>query len=216
MRLKETIEVGSTVIITVIAVLMAGVYFRDRQRGPEIPTYETARIVEDWESENALGIRRGATDARVVITEFIDFQCPFCAALAPTIDSLVTMFRNDVAVVFHHFPLPGHENAVPAAIAAECAAEQDRFWPMYEALFQRQSALGSTEWESFAEDARVPDVGVFSDCINRPADSFTRITLGRALGTRTGVTATPTTWVNGRVFRPTVEHIRELLEEMDK
>jgi protein-disulfide isomerase len=182
MRLKEIIETGSTIIITAIAVLMAVVFVQQRQHGPEVVTYESAKTIEGWQQENDLGIRGGAVDADVVITEFIDYQCPFCAALDPTIDSISSMFPDDVAVVIHHFPLPGHSHAVPAAVAAECAAEQDRFWPMHKALLSGQSSFGTETWQSFAKDAGVADLGAFADCMGRPPGSFERIELGRTVG----------------------------------
>ncbi|HUE96596.1 MAG TPA: thioredoxin domain-containing protein [Longimicrobiaceae bacterium] len=215
MRLKEIIETGSTIIITAIAVVMAGVFVVERRGNPQVATYETAQTIEEWQRENDLGVRTGPSDATVVITEFIDYQCPFCAALAPTIDSISSMFPDEVAVVMHHFPLPTHGHAVPAAIAAECAAEQDRFWPMHGVLLSNQSSFGTRPWQSFAEDAGVGDLGAFTDCMERPADSFERIELGRAVGERTGVTGTPTTWVNGRVLRATVDQVRDLLERLD-
>lgn len=204
-HLKQTVELGSTLVIAVVAVAMAYTYFQERRPSQGAGTREIA----DWERENEIGIRSGPADAVVVITEFVDLQCPFCAALAPIIDSIAAEFPDDVAVVFQHFPLQSHEHAIPAAIAAECAERQARFWPMYRLLLSGQRSF---PWEQFAEDAGVSNLAAFADCMTLPQDSFPRIAAGRALGERTGVVGTPTTWVNGRVARPTMEMVRGMLE----
>lgn len=190
---------------------MAFTYFEDRKRSLEGTTYETARIIEDWEAENDQGIRRGPASADIVITEFVDFECPFCKRFAPTIDSIVREHPHDVAVVFHHLPLPMHENAIPAAIAAECAERQGQFWEMHDAIFSASVALGEIDWVDVAERADVPNTSVFRRCLEQPVDSFPRIDYGRRLAEREGVRSTPTTWVNGRVIGVTTELIRELV-----
>jgi protein-disulfide isomerase len=211
MRFRQILEAGSTLVIAVVAVVMAFAYFQDRNAAPGARN-ESPRLIRDWERENALGIRKGPAGATVVITEFIDFECPYCAALAPTVDSIAEEFPEAVAVVFQHFPLPSHEYAVPAAIAAECADRQGRFWPMVRLLLAGQETLGSLPWERFAENAGVSELAAFSECVKLPADSFPRIRDGRSVGKRTGVTGTPTTWINGRVMRPTEEAVRTLLK----
>lgn len=95
----------------------------------------------------------GPADARYVIREFSDFQCPFCANFAaqalPTIEQRL-LARGDVRFEFHHFPLDSiHANATPAALAAECvtaANSADDFWTYHDALFERQRA-----WQALSE-----------------------------------------------------------------
>jgi protein-disulfide isomerase len=140
------------------------------------------------------------TKARIVITEFMDFQCAWCKRLIPRVDSIKREFAEEIAIVVHHFPLDNHRWAIPAAIAAECAHRQDRFAAMYRLLFAQQDSFGLKTWTTYAVEAKVPDMKAFETCSSLPADSFPRIASGRELGQRTGVTGTPTVWINGNVL----------------
>ena len=109
-------------------------------------------------------------------------------------------YPTQAALVFQHFPLDGRPLSMPSAVAAECAERQDRFGPMYQLLFAQQESLGSKDWGELAEEAGIPDVGTFEECMKLPADSFPRIEAGRALGLRRNIRGTPTLFVNGRRF----------------
>jgi len=209
---RQVVETGSTAAIAIVAVVVGLTYLHDRRLAAKSQEAEaSARIIPDWESENARGIWKGSANASIVITEFMDFQCPFCAALAPKLDSILEAHPQKIAVVFQHFPLPSHQYAIPAAVASECADRQGRFWPMYRSLLNGQRKYGSVEWEAFAEEAGVPDQDAFAACILLPPDSFPRINHGIEVGQRAGVRATPTIWVNGRVTSPTDEALGKLL-----
>jgi len=83
----------------------------------------------------------GPADAWVTIVEFSDFQCPFCAAVKGTLHTVLSTAGSDVRHVFKHFPLSSHAHARPAAIAAECARVQGRFWEFHDLVFGGQSGL---------------------------------------------------------------------------
>ena len=87
----------------------------------------------------------GNRNARVMIAEFSDFQCPFCKRWNDeNLARIRTKIGNDVALAFLHFPITQiHPNAGNASIAAICANEQGKFWQMHDLLFARQ-----TEWEN--------------------------------------------------------------------
>ncbi len=79
---------------------------------------------------------KGSTKPAVTIVEFSDFECPFCKQVQSTLKQIVReLWPDDVRLVFKHLPLEGHRNSLPAARAAYCAAEQDRFWQFHDALF---------------------------------------------------------------------------------
>ena len=81
---------------------------------------------------------RGNTDAKVTVIEFSDFQCPFCKQhVEETQPALDEEFVDSGKVmwVFKHFPLSIHPQAPAAGAAAECAADQGKFWEMHELLF---------------------------------------------------------------------------------
>jgi protein-disulfide isomerase len=93
----------------------------------------------------------GAVKPAVTIVEFSDFECRFCRDVQPTLKQLVASYGKDVRLVFKHLPLEGHRNAVPAARAAFCAGEQDRFWQFHDALFAAES-LSPALFERTAEE----------------------------------------------------------------
>src|SRR4051812_41295422 len=69
----------------------------------------------------------GQSDAWVTIIEVSDFQCPFCGRAVATLKQIEDTYKDDVRLVFKHNPLPFHQRAMPAALAAECAHEQNKF-----------------------------------------------------------------------------------------
>ena len=76
---------------------------------------------------------RGAAKAAVTIVEFSDFECRFCREVQPVLKEILEHY--EVRLIFKHLPLEGHRNSLPAARAAYCAGEQDRFWQFHDALF---------------------------------------------------------------------------------
>jgi len=82
----------------------------------------------------------GPRDAKVVLVEYSDFQCPACSAMYPIVKQLAEAFPNDLAVIYRHYPLRSiHGNAQLSAQAAEAAARQASFWEMHDVLFNTQS-----------------------------------------------------------------------------
>ena len=91
------------------------------------------------EGGNALGKPAGT----LLITEFADFECPACAMQEDAMDRLWGAFPDRIRISFRHRPLKSlHPHARPAAIAAQCAAEQNRFWETKRLLFANQNRLG--------------------------------------------------------------------------
>lgn len=85
---------------------------------------------------------RGSPDARVTVVEYGDYQCPYCAAAEPSVESVMAHYRGTVRLVFRHFPLTEvHPMAKPAAESAEFAAAHNAFWQMHVSLFANQPTL---------------------------------------------------------------------------
>ncbi len=93
---------------------------------------------------------QGNKQAPISIIEYSDFQCPYCSLLSPVIPQLVEKYPEDVQVIFRHFPLSSHSNALLAAHASEAAALQDRFFEMEKVIFANQAEWAASE----AADAR--------------------------------------------------------------
>lgn len=94
----------------------------------------------------------GNRNAEVVLIEYGDFQCPGCGALYPAIKEVKDDYREKVAFVFRHLPITTiHPNAKEAAIAAQAAAKQGKFWPMHDAIFENQDEWSNASGEQVGE-----------------------------------------------------------------
>jgi protein-disulfide isomerase len=147
---------------------------------------------------------KGRSSAPVTVYEMADFQCPACRDFA--LSTLPAIERDyihtgKVRWVFVNFPLTHiHKNAVAAAQVAMCAARQDKFWAMHDALYQRQPQWAALDQAWAALIALADSVGVRHDslvaCLNTRAtvDEITRDAQGSA---RTGASGTPSFYIEG-------------------
>ncbi|RYF06016.1 MAG: DsbA family protein, partial [Deltaproteobacteria bacterium] len=138
----------------------------------------------------------GPKDAWVTIVEVSDFQCPFCGRATATLKDVEKAYGADVRIAFKHNPLPFHNRAMPAAVAVECAHEQDKFWPMHDKLFENQRALEDKDLESYAAASHL-DMKKFKACSG--SDRFKkRIEEDQVAAARLGARGTPAFFINGR------------------
>ncbi len=144
----------------------------------------------------AKGPAQGPVDAPVTIVAFSDFQCPFCGRAVETVHEVLAHYPGKIRLVFRHFPLPFHDRARPAAAAAVCAQEQGKFWPMHDALFAHQRALGDADILGYATSIAGLDVDAFKACLatSRPGAV---IDADVAAGEALGVNGTPAFFING-------------------
>jgi protein-disulfide isomerase len=138
----------------------------------------------------------GDPDAPVVLVEYGDYQCPFCAAAHPIVKELLHSFHPNVSLVFRHFPLSeAHPLAFPAAQTAEFAGERNRFWEMHDALYVNQPRLGLQTLFALAEALGLPENELQAALTSgRYAD---RIRSDFLSGVRSGVNGTPCFFING-------------------
>jgi protein-disulfide isomerase len=170
--------------------------------------------VANWRELLTGGHWIGDSTAEVVIIEFSDFECPFCARFHATADSVLQEFEGSVARYYVHYPIGSHRFAIPAARAAECGAKQGRFREIHDKLFKFQDSLGLKSWEAIAEEAGLPDLDAFSRC-NGTSIEPEEVTLGRRLGDSIGVAATPTVIINGKRFAvPPYANLRREVEHL--
>jgi protein-disulfide isomerase len=149
---------------------------------------------------------RGAADAPVTVIEYADFQCPACGVFATTLEAGIVKDYIDtgkVHFVYHDFPLPQHANAVPAAEAARCAADQGAFWPYHDLLYAKQadwenSRQPLTQFAAYAEQLKL-DRGAFETCFNSHAHQAT-ITQLYQDSSSGGVNQTPTFAIDGKAY----------------
>lgn len=152
-------------------------------------------------SDSSAKILGVTTPGKVKIVEFADFQCPACAAAEPIVESLLAQYPGKIDFEFRHFPLPGHRNAVMAAEAAEAAREQGKFDEMKHELYEKQN--------SWAESADPLQVFLqFAESLGLDREKFITALESRKFrekiessfqeGSRLGINATPTFFVNGK------------------
>ncbi len=140
---------------------------------------------------------KGPADAPIEMIEFSDFQCPFCLQANPTVTRVLQTYGDRIRFVYRHYPLPNHADARPAAEAAECAAEQDKFWPYHDRLFAKSGKLADADLKQAAAEAGL-DGGRFSGCLD--SRKYTaQVDADIKAGNDAGVSATPTFFINGRL-----------------
>lgn len=152
---------------------------------------------------------RGSADAQVTIVEFSDFECGHCADFHQSLDDLLHSRGQNVRVVFRHFPLDStcnpavptrmHPQACLAAMAAECAGEQGKFWQYHNLLFENQKQLDRQFLIAYAERLGL-DVARFTTCLSSDA-ARARVERDAKQGTQLGVESTPTVFINGRTIK---------------
>ncbi|HET6413406.1 MAG TPA: thioredoxin domain-containing protein [Anaeromyxobacter sp.] len=162
----------------------------------EAPPPAPAQVV----AADALGLRgddpvRGNVRAPVTVVLFSDFQCPFCGRIEPTLVEVQKAYGDKVKLVWKHQPLPMHPQAEPAAVAAEAAREQGKFWEMHDKLFQNQQALSPQVYAQFAKEIGL-DMQKFEASL-QSGRGKARIQEDEAVAGRIGVNGTPTLFVNG-------------------
>jgi protein-disulfide isomerase len=144
---------------------------------------------------------RGGREPKVTIVEFTDFQCQFCSRAHDTMNAFAKAYGNDVRLVFKHNPLPFHDRAMAAALAAEAANEQGKFWAMHDKLFTNQQNLGDDNLENYAREIGL-DMARFRSALNARSKSLkSRIAADQDEATRFGMTSTPNFLINGRALR---------------
>lgn len=111
-----------------------------------------------------------ATTSQVTIIEFSDFACPFCQASYPILKVLIAKYPDKINLIYRDLPL--HEQSIALALAARCAGEQSKFWPMHDWLFDNQSDLTKLSAENLANSliAGAKSLGLnetaFNSCIS--------------------------------------------------
>ncbi len=158
---------------------------------------------------------KGSETAIVTVTEYADFQCPACASAYTLINQpLLEKYGSRLRVEFRHFPLRAiHAYAYEAAQAAECAADQGKFWEFVELSYLQQKDLSSNTIRAWGTTLGL-DADLFDRCI-RSGIKAEAIAVDVAEGERLGVQGTPSYFVNGtRVQTNNLEAISAAVDEV--
>lgn len=144
--------------------------------------------------------------ASVVVQEFADLQCPACRSAHTTLlKPIVEKYGTSIRYEFHHFPLRTiHQFALDAAEAAECAADQGKFWEYIDLDYAQQDQMSKAKLREWAEEAGVADMALFDRCTQSHVKRD-EILADYAEGDKMGVQGTPTFFVNGTKVESTMD-----------
>ncbi|MDC0832232.1 disulfide bond formation protein DsbA [Leptolyngbya valderiana BDU 20041] len=147
---------------------------------------------------------KGAESREIVMVEFSDFQCPFCAKAHDTVKAFMEKNGDRVTLVYKHLPLVSiHPQALPAAQAAWAAQQQGQFWAYYDALFENQDRLGDDLYVEIATDLGL-DLEQF-DRDRNSDESLQAVQADLELADELGLNGTPAFFINGEGLSGAVE-----------
>src|SRR5919112_2231680 len=163
-------------------------------------------VVQPSDTSGFAGYVKGSATAPVEITEYADYQCPFCQTFAtlqmPTIEERLIK-TGRLRWRYRDFPLQQHPFARLAAHSAACADEQGKFWPQHERIYEGQSEWAAARdaagtFRRYAGEVGL-DLGKYDACMS--AGKYAgRIQASLDEGVRAGVSSTPTLLVGGRLY----------------
>ena len=156
---------------------------------------------------------QGKSNAPVTIVMFTDFQCPACAATHPLVKNVLAQYADQARFVVRDFPLTTiHENAFQAAVAANAANAQDKFFEYTELLYQNQDRLDTASLKKYAGEAKLNQKQFETDLANEKFAAEVRKDM--ADGKIYGINSTPTVFVNGvKIRRMSAENLRTAIEK---
>lgn len=209
--MKKTYVLWSVAIIVVIGLLMSGRFLAAPPATPE----EAAGILTVVPDDHS----KGNPNAPVTLIEYLDFECEACGAYYPVIKQLASEFPDDLRIVTRYFPLPGHRNGLPAALAVEAAAQQGKYWEMHDILYENQRVWGEKAiatpdvFEAYAQE-----IGLDIERFKRDVASestLERVNRDLESGDALGNQGTPSFFLNGqRLPNPrSFEEFRQLIQE---
>ena len=179
------------IVLASLAVLVGIVIISQKQPGPTgLERVDESELIADHT------FVRGPDNAQATLVEFADFQCPYCATVHPLIESLLTKYPQTLKFAYRHFPLPQHPFARKAAIAAQAAGKQEKFWEYHNMLYENQDQINDTNITAFAKTIGL-DMKKF-ETDTQSGELADQVSKDAAVGTRLGVNSTPTFFLNGR------------------
>lgn len=198
---------GWIVFIVIVVGLMTALVISSRIANPpiDVSNVKENTILAATEASGTIADHvYGNKEAKVILVEYGDFQCPACGTAHPNLKRLTEQYKGQIAFVFRNFPLTTlHPNARVGSAAAEAAGLQDKYWEMNNYLYENQSdwtplkgnSVVAAKFESYAKilglDVSKFTTDVSSSLINQ------KISFDQAVGKKLGINSTPTFYLNG-------------------
>jgi protein-disulfide isomerase len=144
---------------------------------------------------------KGSPDAVVVLEEYSDFQCPACAQAAPFVSEIVAQYEGELRFEYKHFPIERiHPYALQAAMAAEAAGQQGKFFEFHDLLFENQAQWSQSPTPNIFFIQYAEELGLDIDQFRRQSNASVlrdKVRAEQAEGVERGVTGTPGFFLNG-------------------
>lgn len=139
----------------------------------------------------------GNSKAQITIVEFADFECPYSREEFPIFREMASKYGNRVQFIYRDFPLEDiHKNARRAALAANCAGAQNKYWQMHDKIYLSADALTDADLARYGQEIGL-DANIFAACLIDPLGNA-EIDQDLADGVGLGVRGTPTFFINGQ------------------
>lgn len=195
------------IFVAVCVVLFGGLVVWSQKDRADVSKIDTSAIQPARDVSGNIGDHIfGNKDAKVVIIEYGDYQCPGCASLYPNMTTATEKYKDYIAFIFRNFPLTNaHPNARAAAAAAEAAGFEGKYWEMYNLLYENQD-----EWSGSSTSERASIFKRYAQTIGIDSSKFEetltdkssvinqKISFDQALGAKDKVDGTPTVYMNGK------------------
>ena len=193
------------IIVAVVAIATLGsgaMLYRAKLPHPlTIPEDKSVSREGDAESMHV----RGNANAQVTLEEFGDFQCPPCGSISGFLDELVKEYNPHLRIVFRNLPLEMHQHAREAALAAEAAGLQGRFWEMHDVLYREQATWSKADNPRELFDSYAGMIGLDVDQFKKDMDgekARARVDSDQERANSLGVQMTPTVFINDHQMSP--------------
>lgn len=204
------------IIFTVVVVaLFGGLIYISSQNAIDVSKVNQNTVQKATEASGNIGDHvYGSDKNKVVLIEYGDYQCPGCGSAYAPIKTVTEKYKNEVTFVFRNNPLTSiHPNAKAAAAAAEAAGKMGKYWEMHNILYEKQDDWSSASisdrgelFSSYASEIGL-DENKFSKILEGQGDAINqKINYDLALAKKSGVTGTPTFYLNGKKIDYDVEN----------
>lgn len=212
--------IGALIVVAILVMSFTG----NKRPAPSAsngPRQLEASTMDELQKQyDKLGESMGPADAPLTIREFGDYQCPACGHFEPTAEKIRDEYvkTGKVRFIFFDFPLQMHQHAQAAAVAARCAAQQDKFWPYHNRLYKTQDQWAqqsdpSSMFLDLAVETGV-DASALKQCMssNKPVAT---INAERDAGLAVQLRATPTVLVGNTEFvgGPSYDKIKKAIDD---
>lgn len=210
------------IFVVVCVVIFGGLIWLSRKDAVDVSKVDPVAIQPASASSGDIADHvDGNKDAKVVLVEYGDFQCPGCASVHPMVKTLVEKYGDDMAFVFRNFPLTEiHPNARAAAAAAEAAGLEGKYWQMHDLIYLNQQAWSDASanervsvFEGFAEQIGLKKADFTASLTDNSSSINQKLNFDKALGRKQGATGTPAFYLNGKKLEEKQTSSQEVFEK---